>query len=176
MFHWFLRFRFNKQLSSEPNLILVVNDHFKQGSHVIKFPSHVSIEEGLVSLAATPEHYEHTHGYSQSQGGIDKILTTSKEGGHAPITTSKEVGRAPINHIKGSWPRPNNHLEFITGTLLRLHCKIFKLCTTIVQGRALLFRCCASAHVYVTVYIPSMYSYTYQILRLPTSLLPPILS
>lgn len=57
MLHGFLGFGLNQQLTCEPNLLLVVCSHFEERSHVVQLSLEVSVEDGLVTFAASPEHY-----------------------------------------------------------------------------------------------------------------------
>ncbi len=56
MLHRFLRLWFNEQLTIEADLILVLDNHLEESSHVVELSLDVSVEQRLVALTTSPEH------------------------------------------------------------------------------------------------------------------------
>lgn len=55
MLHGLLGLGLDQQLTCEPNLVLVVGGHFEERSHVVQLSLEVSVEDGLVTFATSPE-------------------------------------------------------------------------------------------------------------------------
>ena len=56
MFGRLERFRFEQQHSGEADLAFVFDNHVEEPSHLIELVCHVGIQQGFVSLPATPQH------------------------------------------------------------------------------------------------------------------------
>ena len=55
--HGFFGLGFNEELAREANLLLVVDHHLEEGSHVVQLPLQVCVQQSLVAFTTTPKHY-----------------------------------------------------------------------------------------------------------------------
>ena len=90
MLHGFLWLGLDVQLSCKLNLLLVVSGHLEEHSHVVQLSLQVSVENGLVALAASPEHYRGLGG--EGEGGSGEESGEGRGGGRGEERREERAG------------------------------------------------------------------------------------
>src|SRR5208282_2373609 len=98
-----LRLRFDQQHALEPDLVLVVDDQREEAAELLQFAGKIGVEQGLIALAAAPEHVigaaelvRRVDGVLHLRSGIREHLRVGigRRARHV-ARMAEEVGRAP---------------------------------------------------------------------------------